>query len=63
MRDADALAVDPAARCGTVVVHARDGRRWEVEVTERVGPAPRPASCGMAALPYAALHAGAVRPL
>ncbi|MHA6781157.1 sucrase ferredoxin [Pseudonocardia saturnea] len=63
LRDADALTVDPAARCGPVVVHARDGRRWEVEVTERVGAAPRPASCGMAALPYAALHAGEVRTL
>lgn len=63
MRDADALTVDPAARRGPVVVSARDGRRWEVEVAEHDGPAPRPASCGVAALPFTALHAASVRPL
>ncbi|MDN5750727.1 MAG: sucrase ferredoxin [Pseudonocardia sp.] len=63
LRDADALTVDPAARVGAVVVVGRDGRRWEVDVAERAGPAPRPASCGVAALPYTALHAGSVRPL
>lgn len=63
LRDADALTVDPVARCGPVVVTARDGRRWEVEVAEHDGPAPRPASCGVAALPYTMVHAVAVRPL
>lgn len=63
LRDADALTVDPVARSGAVVVVGRDGRRWKVDVTEHEGPAPRPASCGMAALPYTALHAGAVCPL
>lgn len=63
LRDADALTLDPAARCGPVVVTERGGRRWEVDVAEQDGPAPRPASCGVAALPYTALHATAVRPL
>jgi len=63
LRDADALTVDQLARCGPVVVHGRAGRRWTVDVAERAGAGPRPASCGVAALPFVALHATAVRAL
>lgn len=63
LRDADALTLDPLARPGTVVVHGPSGRRWAVEVAERPGTEPRPASCGVTALPFVALHATAVTPL
>ncbi len=63
LRDADALTLDAAAGRGTVTVHGPGGRRWEVDVAERPGAAPRPASCGVAALPFVALHATAVRTL
>ncbi|MBW0118465.1 sucrase ferredoxin [Pseudonocardia abyssalis] len=63
LRDADALTLDPLARPGTVVVSGPAGRRWAVEVAERPGVGHRPASCGVAALPYVALHATAVLPL
>ncbi|WP_300010530.1 sucrase ferredoxin [Pseudonocardia sp.] len=61
LRDADALTLDPMARCGIVTVHGPGGRRWEVDVAERPGTAARPASCGVAALPFTALHATDVR--
>lgn len=63
LRDADALTLDPLARPGTVLVHGPHGRRWAVEVAQRPGAGPRPPSCGVAALPYLALHATAVRPV
>ncbi|GAA2535337.1 sucrase ferredoxin [Pseudonocardia hydrocarbonoxydans] len=63
LRDADALTLDPLARPGTVTVHGPSGRRWAVEVAQRPGAGPRPPSCGIAALPYVALHATSVRPV
>ncbi|WP_433558437.1 sucrase ferredoxin [Pseudonocardia xinjiangensis] len=67
LRDAHALEVADDARNadggGTVVVSARDGRRWAVDVAAAEGSAPRPASCGADALPYTALRATEVRPL
>lgn len=63
LRDADALTLDPAAAPGPVLVHGPAGRRWTVLVEEVDGPAPRPASCGVAALPYRSLRAVSVDPL
>ncbi|MEJ3655927.1 sucrase ferredoxin [Actinomycetes bacterium KLBMP 9759] len=54
LRDADELTVEPGD--GVVRVTARDGRRWDVVVEETTGE-PRPASCGVAALPWAGLRA------
>jgi hypothetical protein len=46
-----------------VVVTARDGRRWAVDVAATEGSAPRPASCGADPVPFTALRATAVRPI
>jgi hypothetical protein len=61
LRDADALHVsdDP----GGVVVTARDGRRWVVDVAEVTGEGPRPPSCGVNPAPFTALRAVDVRRL
>jgi hypothetical protein len=56
LRDADLLTVE-----GTRV-HARDGRAWDVEVAEVTG-APRPSSCGAAALPTTSWQARAIHPV
>lgn len=74
LRDADALRVEPAEQAGagsapdpdapaTVVVSARDGRRWAVTVGSTSCPGRRPVSCGAAALPVSTLHASHVEQL
>jgi hypothetical protein len=61
LRDADALAV--ASGTGDdVLVSARDGRRWTVEVRPEPGPA-RPSSCGADLVASLPLRATQVRPL
>lgn len=59
IRDADALRVVEAP--GGVIVTARDGRRWAVEVVAEQGRGLRPSSCGADLLPSVALRASTPR--
>jgi hypothetical protein len=62
LRDAAALTVDVPST-GYVLVTARDGRRWAVDVRPVEPAGERPVSCGARPEPNIALRAVAIRPL